>query len=250
MHQENIFIKNRNGYKISIRLTVPEKATKLAFLEHGFSGCKDERHMVVLEEKFSKQDYIVVNFDAVDSLNDSESSSEGITFTSHYNDLIDVIEWAKHQPWFTSPFTLAGHSMGAASVLLYAQNYPENVDLLLPISFPWLSGKSKLIQDNPKELKKWKTLGYWDKTSKSRGRTLRVPYSFIEDLMLYDFSKQIEKITAKTILIIGDLENDIRLQDNKNLLDRLTCKKELIILHDVPHVVAKKLEDEKNFVKL
>lgn len=182
------------------------------------------------------------------SLNSSESSPSGITFTGHYNDLVDVIAWARGQDWFMSPFALAGQSMGAASVLLYAENYPDDVDLLLLISFPWLSGQSKIIQDNdPQKLRDWKETGYWDKVSKSRGRTLRMPYGFMEDLCRQDLAANAANITAKTILMIGDQENKRRLVDNQKLLDLLECEKTFILLPNMPHVVAKAPENAKTY---
>lgn len=247
MTRETIFIKNRSGYNMSIRITNPDNADKLAFIEHGFSGYKDENHMLILEEELAKRGYVVVNIDAVDSLNESESSDIGTTFTGHYTDLEDVINWAKNKNWYQEPFMLAGHSMGAASVLLYAENYPNKVTLLLPISFPWLSGKSRNNQHNPQEMIEWKEKGYWDKVSQSRGRTLRVPYSFVENLNQYDFGTNANKITAKTVLVIGDQENDIRLDDNKKLFDLLRCDKKLIILPNTPHVMAKTAENARTF---
>lgn len=232
---------------MSVRLTMSDKIRNLAFIEHGFSGDKNENHMIILEEELSKRGYMVVNIDAIDSLNESESSPKGASFTGHYNDLDDVIEWARMQDWFMEPFTLVGHSMGAASVLFYAENFPNRVNLLLPLSFPWLNGRSRNAQHDPEELKDWKERGYWDKVSEARGRTLRVPYNFVEDLIKYDFGAKADRISAKTILIIGGQENQIRLDDNKKLFDLLKCEKEFIILPNTPHVVAKTPENAKTY---
>ncbi len=65
---------------MSVRLTCPEKQTRLVFIEHGFSGDKNQPHMKILEEQFSKRGYFVVNIDAIDSLNKSESSQQGASF--------------------------------------------------------------------------------------------------------------------------------------------------------------------------
>lgn len=249
MKKETIFVKNRNGLKMSVRITIPDKITKLAFIEHGLSGDKDENHILILEDELSKRGYVVVNLDAIDSLNASETSQDGITFTKHYNDLEDVIEWGREQSWFQEPFALVGHSMGAASVLLYAQNYPSRVNFLMPLSFPWLSGKSRNAQHDPKEMLEWKEKGYADKISKSRGRVLRIPYNFVEDLMRYDFGVNVGKITARTVLMIGDQENKIRLDDNQKLFEMMSCEKELIILPNIPHVVAKIPENAKIFAE-
>ncbi len=105
---------------MAVRLNVDKKRNKLAFLEHGLGARKEYPHMLVLEEFFAKNGYNVVNLDATNSLNASESSAEGITFTSHYQDLEDVIEWAKSQPFYKQPFALAGQSLGAASCIKHA----------------------------------------------------------------------------------------------------------------------------------
>ncbi|MDR1027235.1 MAG: NUDIX domain-containing protein [Rickettsiales bacterium] len=248
MNQETIFVKNRNGFNISLRFTRPETQTGLAFILHGFSGDKDQREMRALEEEFSKRGYMVANIDATNSLNASEWTPAGASFTGHYNDLEYVIEWARGQAWFQSPFALAGHSMGAAAVLLYAENHPDNANLLIPISFPWLTGASKIAQDDdPEKYADWKAAGYWDKVSASRGRTLRVPYNFIEDLQNHDFGAKAARITAPTFLIIGELEKPQRITDNKKLFDMLRVKKEFIILPNTPHAVAKTAENEKAY---
>lgn len=252
MQKETIFIKNRYGLRLSIRITTPthtHKPLKLAFIEHGLFGNKDESHMVILEEELSKRGYRVVNLDASNSLNESDFSADGTTFSGHYTDLEDVIEWAHSQSWFMEPFALAGHSMGAAAVLLYAQNYPDRVNLLLPLSFPWLSAESKKAQSDSQEMITWKERGYFDKVSKSRGKTLRVPYHFMENLAQYDFAKNADRIIAKTILIIGDQENERRLDDNRELFNILTSEKEFILLPDTPHAIAKTHQNAETFRK-
>ncbi|MDR2902834.1 MAG: hypothetical protein LBU87_07025 [Lactobacillales bacterium] len=104
-----------------------------------------------------------------------------------------------------------------------------------------------MAQDDPLKMKDWHEKGYWNKVSLSRSRTLRVPWHFMEDLLKQDFGKNADKVTAKTVLIIGDQESKRRLKDNKELFDLLKCEKKLIILPNTPHVVAKKTENAKAF---
>ena len=132
-----LFIKNRKGLKICVRLNFNEQNTKLVFLEHGLGARKEYPHMQVLEDVFSEFGYNVINIDATNSLNESENSSEGITTTGHYEDLVDVIEWAKPQAFYTEPFALAGQSLGAISVVRYSGQFPEKVNLLIPCAFPY-----------------------------------------------------------------------------------------------------------------
>lgn len=53
----NIFITNRKGLKMSIRLNINNENTKLVFLEHGLSSRKEYPHMQVLEDVFSEFGY-------------------------------------------------------------------------------------------------------------------------------------------------------------------------------------------------
>jgi pimeloyl-ACP methyl ester carboxylesterase len=204
--------------------------------------------MLILEDEFAKRGYLVANLDATDSFNESETSPEGITFTGHYNDLYDTIKWARKQEWFQKPFALAGQSLGAMSVLLYAEEHPAEVNLLLPISFAYLDYKSMKEQDierfGPSHWEEWKQRGYRDKAS---GNPLRVPFRYAEDFEQYDFAKKADKVTARTVLIIGDLESPIRLDNNKKLFDLLQCEKELIILPGVTHYVAESASSAEKF---
>ena len=51
---KNIFIRNRKGLKIAVRINISENNDKLVFLEHGLSSRKEYPHMLVLEEEFAK----------------------------------------------------------------------------------------------------------------------------------------------------------------------------------------------------
>ncbi len=74
---KELFITNRKGLKMALRVTTNPNADKLVFLEHGLGARKEYPHMLVLEEEFSKHGYNVVNIDATDSLNASDSSRGG-----------------------------------------------------------------------------------------------------------------------------------------------------------------------------
>ena len=77
MKTDNIFIENRKGLKMALRVTTDENNDKLAFLQHGLGARKEYPHMLVLEQEFAKHGFNVVNIDATDSLNESESSRGG-----------------------------------------------------------------------------------------------------------------------------------------------------------------------------
>ena len=242
---EKIFIKNRDGLNIAIRLSVDSKNDKLVFLMHGLGARKEYPHMLVMEEVFFQDGYNVVNIDMLDSLNESDSSEKGITLTGCYENLIDVIQWAKQQNFYTYPFALAGQSLGACACVLYASNYPQEVNLLVTAAFPWLNGLEHPLHMSMAE--KIKEKGYFDKVSKSTGRTLRIKSHYIEDMKQYMFEDFVKNIIADTYLIIGTADSEYHIGNNKKLYDLLTCKKELIILDGVPHDLANTPETKEKF---
>lgn len=193
--RKKIFIKNRKGLKVAIDLTLNSGRGRLVFLEHGLSSRKEYPHMKVMEETFAENGYNVINFDATNSLNESESSSEGLTFSSHYEDLVDVIEWAKTQEFYSEPFALAGQSLGGASCLNYACEHPEKIDLLIVACCPFIDGK-KLVE-NDEMMKKIEEI------SRSVNRTLRINKIFNDDVKTYDMTDKIKNVKAKTFVIQG-----------------------------------------------
>ena len=243
---EKVIIKNRHGLKMYVRLTINESNKKLVFLEHGLSARKEYPHMLVLEELFAKHGYNVVNFDATNSLNESESSEMGITPTGHYDDLVDVINWAKTQDFYIEPFALVGQSLGALSVVHYATESPELVNLLIPCAFPFMSGEVELKDFFATEILK---NGFYDKISKSTGRVLRMKPSWNKDLENFDLTSKIKNITASTYVIIGTKDTEKHINSSRQLFDLLTCKKQYIELDGIPHDLANTERDKELFSK-
>ena len=56
---KTIFIKNRKGLKMALRLNINDRNTNLVFLEHGLSSRKEYPHMQVLEDVFSEFGYLM-----------------------------------------------------------------------------------------------------------------------------------------------------------------------------------------------
>ncbi len=241
-----VFIKNRNGLKMAINLNINRDNNKLVFLLHGLSSRKEYPHMQVLENEFAYHGYNVVNIDATNSLNESESSKEGFTFTGHYSDLEDVVVWARTQEFYKEPFALAGQSLGAAAIINYAINFSDKVNLLVPVSLPWIIGREYSKTNRRRE--EILINGFYDQVSRSSGRTLRIGKNYLDDLENYDFTLKAKKIKAPTYLIVGSLDNEKYIEDNKQLLNLLTCNnKQLFVLQDVPHDVANTEEHKQLF---
>ena len=70
----------------------------------------------------------------------NSGSLEKARLSTYFEDLNTVIDWAQKQDFFVEPFGLAGHSLGGAAVLKYAEHHSQRVNHLVLIA-PVLSGK-------------------------------------------------------------------------------------------------------------
>ena len=242
---KEIFVENSLGLKMAVRLNIDKQRDKLVFLVHGLGARKEYPHMLVLEETFAKNGYNVVNFDACDSNNASEKSSDGITFSGHYRDLKDVIEWAKTQDFYSEPFALAGQSMGAVACVLYSAENTEKVDLLLTANFSWLDGKTEADLNKRKDI--IAKQGYYEQVSKSTGKSFLIKQNYLDDLKKYNLENKIKNIKAKTYILSGTADSEYHQNNSKKLFELLTCPKEIYLLPNVPHDLANTPETKVTF---
>src|SRR5680860_130142 len=128
------FIKNRDGKKICVVVDENPNSKGLAFIMHGLGGSKKELHIQRFTKAFKDNGFTTVLFDTRNTFGESEGQYEDATTTNYYEDLEDVINWAKTQDWYKEPFWLAGHSLGGLCITLYTQKHPEQVKALAPIS--------------------------------------------------------------------------------------------------------------------
>ena len=229
-------IKNRKGQNVVVIVEEFEKQSGPAFVMHGLGGFKEQPHIQIIAESFKEKGYTVVRFDTTNSIGESDGKLEVATITNYYEDLEDVIQWAKNQKWYQEPFCLAGHSLGGFCISWYNVNHPEKVKALAPIS-TFISGelfiKALKIKENVDE---WKKRGYreWESSSMP-GVVKRLNWSFVPDSLKYDLLTKAKKIKVSVLLIVGDKDEDTPLESQRILYEKLPDKKELHIIKDAPH---------------
>jgi len=238
-----LYIKNRKDQKISV-LVEAQKSNGLAFVMHGLGGFKEQPHIQVIADAFAENGYTVVRFDTTNSIGESEGEYKDATTTNYYEDLEDVIKWASGQKWYREPFILAGHSIGAMCICLYAEKFPGKVKALAPISTV-VSGKLSMETGNKKE---WQETGWLIEESKSKpGVIKKLPWSHMEDRLKYDLLSKAEKLTMPVLMAVGENDNITPLRHQKILYKVLPGPKELYVVKKSGHTFRK--EDELNELK-
>ncbi len=243
---EKSSIKNRKGQNIVVLLEKSDNQKGLAFVMHGLSGNKEQPHIATFAQAFKEKGYTVVRFDTTNTFGESDGKYEDATVTSYFQDLEDVISWAKTQDWYQEPFYLAGHSLGGISVILYAQNHPHEAKGLAPIS-SLVSGKLSLtLHKNKDTAGEWKRTGWKEEMSSSvPGRLKRLPWTHMEDRLKYDVLLEADKLTMPVLLIVGENDDRTPPEHQQMLYDKLPGAKEIHIIKDAPHTFVEQIQLEE-----
>lgn len=238
MSAHKTFITNRHGLKLCILHRPVEGATKLAFIEHGFSGSKDQKHIKRMAKAFKDKGYMTILFDTTHALGESDGDTEHASATSYVEDLEDVIEWATEQPWYREPFALAGHSLGAFACLIYAAKNPEKVSCIAPTSTV-VSGETRhadFAKHDPKGYEDLRKEGVIEEASYSfPGLTRRRSWAMMEDIMQYDCLEMADAYTMPVLLVVGAQDFATSPEHQKALYDKLPGPKELHIMEECEH---------------
>ncbi len=230
------FIKNDKDQSLCIQVfesTADEK--KLAFICHGLTGYKEQDVIMQTKDSLYKQGYTVVCFDCRNSRGESFNDGKCATLTDFINDLSLVIEWAKKQSFFVSPFLLAGHSLGGACVTDYAQKHPNFINRLVLISSIF-SGEEFFNNtqiNSPAFLEDLRTKGI---IRSRNGVDCFLDFSYLQDALQYNFYKNIQVLTMPVLLITGDKDTASLPENNRCFYKQLQSVKFLYILDNCSHI--------------
>ena len=219
-----ISLQNRKKQNIIGALSKPEKVIGTCVIQHGYGGFKEQDHMQVMQDVFLKHGFQTFNFDATNSIGESDGDYEQATLGLHYEDFEDVTNWVQSQEWFVAPLAVIGHSMGGYAVARYAEDYPGKVAYCLPIA-PVVSGKLTFDAheiNDPEGFARWKETGMLEKESESRpGYIKRQPWSHMEERLDHDLVPHASKLIMPTFLYVGSQDTSILPEHVKMLFDAI-----------------------------
>ncbi len=237
MKSKKFRIKNRDGVELVGVLDLVENATGIAFIAHGLSGDKYQPQMETFAQACNESGYSAVRWDAANTIGESGGDLKYASVTSYYADLEDVIAWAKTQSWYIEPFVLIGHSLGGISVGLYAEQYPEKVKGLAPLSTVVSGELSKQSKVNRGiDLEKWKRDGFFEEERQTAPGTKKVYYAELEDRLKYDLLTQAKTLTMPLLFIVGSKDDGTPFEHQKLLMDASASRiKEIHIIEGSGH---------------
>ena len=239
---KSLTIQNRKQQRIAVDMDINPDAIGLGFVMHGLGGFKDQVHIQTFAKALKDKGYSVITFDTTNTLGESDGSYEDATLTNYYEDLEDVINWAKNQDWYIEPFVLIGHSLGSISAILYTESHPEEVKALAPISTA-VSGE--LVFQTPyfqKILPSWKETGWLKTESVSKpGMIKALKYSpHVADLMKYNILPDVHKLTMPVLFAVGEKDTTTPLETQKMVYEKVSGPKELHVIKGASHTFREK----------
>jgi len=224
--QEKIFFKNKKRLKLCGILSNPTNdiSKPMVVLCHGHETSKNSNTITGLEEILNKNDISTFRFD-ISGHGESEGKFEETTVSDAMADILSAIEYVKSKGYLK--IGLVGSSFGGAASILVAAKLPHL--FVLALKAPVSDYKNLEIERKGENtIREWKEKGFTE-YKKGNPKNLKLNYSFFEDLNNFNEYESAKKITAPTIIIHGDSDTSVPIEQSIRLAKIIpNCKLEII----------------------
>jgi pimeloyl-ACP methyl ester carboxylesterase len=231
-------VPRRDGKTLSTLIEVsPTPAAGIAVLVHSASGTKETPFMNTCAEALRARGRTVIRFDAFDSMGESGGEFAACTGTGMYEDLGDVIAWARTQAWWHGELTLFGHSIGGLVVAHYAAHHPGEVAELI-LYAPMVSGDSYIRSyqsTDPDGYAKWRTEGERPVAHPLTGERFGFSYTFVKDACKYDLITEAAQLTMPTHILVGSRDRTAPESECRRLAEAIGPQADVTVIGDLSH---------------
>jgi pimeloyl-ACP methyl ester carboxylesterase len=232
MQIEYKFIPSSKGNIATAIHHLSTETDKLAILCPGYLDTKDYAHLVKLCDELAACGYTAVRFDPTGTWESGGDISD-YNATQSLSDVRTILEHMILERDYKH-ILLGGHSLGGHIAMQYASQDPR-ISVVLALMSPY-SLRRPLYKDG---IEKWENRGY--RTSKrqipgrNEKREFSVPYSNAEDRLKYNVTDSIRHFRGLLILIGGELDDRIFMEDLRLIYDNANEPKKLIIIKGIAH---------------
>lgn len=218
---ENVYFYNKQGEKLAGILHRPNTPAPAIIISHGFGSSKTNKQEWA--SQLCEAGFLVLRFD-FSGHGESEGDIAETTVTKVTDDLRSAIDFANSLG--ATKIGLTGHSMGGLASLLAAGEAGAVVTIAPPSNFPEVYEHRKKAG---LDLVEWKKKGYTNLFG------IRVNYSLYSDAVRYDQQTVAKSVKCPILLVHGDKDEIIPLQQSIDLFNALKCEKRLEILKGSRH---------------
>jgi uncharacterized protein len=229
--EQKLEFYNSNGSKLCGILSSPKDdnstSTPIIILAHGFSTNKNSTSIVALSENLNRKEIATFRFDFYGH-GESEGKFEDITVSEGVDDILSAVKFLKAQGY--SKIGLMGSSFGGICSILAASKSKDIFVLALKSPVSNFVEVQKLGLSE-KEILDWKNDGTRIYCPK---RKLNLDYTFYEDIQKLDVYLHAKKIEIPTIIVHGDKDEIVPIQQSYELVKSIETSK-LFIIKDADH---------------
>lgn len=225
--EQRVTFSNGRGERLAGVLHLPrgEVAARGVILCHGMESSKESHKHLRLGESLSRAGFTVLRFDFTGA-GESSGDFESITCTRHVEDLRAAHELLKNRG--LAHVGLVGSSMGGTTALMYA-GAAEGVAALVTLAAP-VDPREILERDfPPKAIALWRAQGFIE----FNGR--RLNRGFLEEAVTIDVPAAVARITCPVLVIHGDADPTVPVDQARALHGALAGHRELCVLPGADH---------------
>ncbi|MAG47838.1 hypothetical protein CL617_04485 [archaeon] len=235
--QEKIYFENSKGDKLCGILSSSNKENPLIILSHGFASSKESSTNIELEKVLNENNISTFRFDFYGH-GESEGKFENITISEGVDEVLNCVKFLKEKGY--KKLGLVGGSFGGIVSILAASKLGNGIYLLV-LKCPVSNHMEELITKGYRiSPEKWKEKGFLEYQ-----KNLRLNYSFYEDSVNIDGYKAAESINIPTLIVHGDKDEAVPVEQSKKVSKIIKdCKLEII--EGANH----RFSEEKDFNKM
>ena len=227
MNEEHVSFTNSRGDTLSGVLHHPAQETSqgAVILCHGMESNKDSDKLVLLSRALAQRGAMVLRFD-FRYVGESSGKFEDITYSGEVEDL--KAAHALVQSRISGKIAILGSSMGGTVALLFAAQQPSLAALatvaapIHPERFP-----SRVL--TPAQTDEWRVRGF----THYNGQRLNL--SLLDDLESLDVPAAVKKITCPVLILHGDADEVVPVEEAYEINACLTNSTRLSILPGTDH---------------
>ena len=221
---KKVYFYNSKNQKL-VGILHEKNKDKIVIICHGITGCKNHNFTPLLSNFLEKNNFSVLRFDFTGNGNSEGEINEG-NYSQELDDLGKVIDFVKKLGY--NKIGVIGHSMGGAVALLRTA-IDKRINYLISIASTAYPNKmiERIYPHQKKELKERGWILWWDHW--------KLEKSFFDDTLKYDCTKYIKKIKKPLLIIHGDKDDTIPLQQAKDLYKNANEPKYLEVIKEADH---------------
>jgi pimeloyl-ACP methyl ester carboxylesterase len=230
MEEALTFLDSR-GHKVAAVLITPDEPTqRVAVLCHGFLSTKNSTTNKTLARSLNERGLATFRFDFFGQ-GESQGPFEALTTTLAVEQAMTAVNFVMAKGF--SRIGLVGSSFGGLVSILTAS---QRQDLAcLALKCPVVDFAEELrLEFGPDEMARWHATDTIPNIMGGPDR-VRLRYSFYEDCVRQIAYGPAERITAPTLIVQGDRDEFVPLQQSQRLFDALRGPKRLDLLPGADH---------------